>query len=145
MIFTAATSGSETLSKAFQFCRRKGKVVLVGVSGMEIQRNDIYPKEIDFLISTSYGPGRYDKNYEEQGQDYPFAYVRWTENRNIGEFLRLLKTGNMNVSAMISSVYPFARSSEAFSSLKGTDRPLIVLLEYPKDVVSEKPISVGGN
>ena len=71
VIFTAATSSSEPLSQAFQMCRRKGRVVLVGVSGMTIDRKDIYPKEIDFLISTSYGPGRYDKQYEEKGIDYP--------------------------------------------------------------------------
>ena len=71
-------------------CVRKGRVILVGVSGMEIKREDIYSKELDFQISTSYGPGRYDKNYEEKGIDYPYSYVRWTEKRNIEEYLRLL-------------------------------------------------------
>ena len=107
-------------------------------------RNDIYPKEIDFLISTSYGPGRYDKNYEEQGSDYPFAYVRWTENRNIAEFLRLIKTGAIDITSMISSVFPFDKSSEAFSSMKSKERPLIVLLEYsPAESITERKIITG--
>ena len=83
VLFTAATSSSEPLSTAFKMTKRKGKVVLVGVSGMELKRGDMYQKEIDFLISTSYGPGRYDENYEKKGLDYPYGYVRWTENRNM--------------------------------------------------------------
>ncbi|WP_206208098.1 zinc-binding alcohol dehydrogenase, partial [Vibrio sp. V10_P2A27P122] len=86
VIFTAATSSSGPLSQSFQMCRKKGKVILVGVVGMEINRADIYAKELDFKISTSYGPGRYDRSYEEKGVDYPYAYVRWTEKRNMEEY-----------------------------------------------------------
>jgi len=93
VLFTAATYSSEPLSTAFKMCKKKGRVVLVGVSGMEIKRGDIYAKELDFLISTSYGPGRYDSNYEDKGLDYPFSYVRWTENRNMTEYLRLVHEG----------------------------------------------------
>ena len=80
VLFTAATQSSEPLSQSFKMCRRKGKVVLLGVSGMNINRADMYKDEIDFIISTSYGPGRYDPEYENRGVDYPYAYVRWTEN-----------------------------------------------------------------
>ncbi len=131
VIFTAATSSSKPLSQSFNMCRRKGKVVLVGVSGMEIDRKDIYSKEIDFLISTSYGPGRYDKSYEEKGIDYPIAYVRWTENRNLSEYLRLLEAGSINIKAIIQKVFSIDQVTAAFNSLKQTeDKPLMVLLDY---------------
>lgn len=131
VIFTATTSSSKPLSQSFNMCRRKGKVVLVGVSGMEIDRKDIYSKEIDFLISTSYGPGRYDKSYEEKGIDYPYAYVRWTENRNLSEYLRLLKTGSLNIKAIIQKTFSIDEVTTAFNSLKQPDdKPLMVLLDY---------------
>ncbi len=94
------------LSQAFQMCRRKGKVVLMGVSGMELNRKDIYPGELDLNISTSYGPGRYDKNYEENGVDYPYAYVRWTEGRNFTEYLRLLATKQVAIEPLIHKTIP---------------------------------------
>lgn len=132
-LFTAATQSSMPLSQSFQMCRRKGRVILVGVSGMNIQRADMYQKELDFLISTSYGPGRYDKSYEEMGIDYPYAYVRWTENRNIQEYLRLLSSGQIELEKLISRIYPISEVEKAFESLKVTEeKPLIVLLEYGK-------------
>jgi predicted dehydrogenase/threonine dehydrogenase-like Zn-dependent dehydrogenase len=131
VIFTATTSSSKPLSQSFNMCRRKGKVVLVGVSGMEIERKDIYPKELDLLISTSYGPGRYDKSYEEKGIDYPIAYVRWTENRNLSEYLRLLDAGIINIKAIIQKVFSIEQVTAAFNYLKQTeDKPLMVLLDY---------------
>lgn len=130
-IFTAATTSSEPLSQAFQSCKRKGRVILVGVSGMEIDRKDIYPKEIDFMISTSYGPGRYDDAYELKGRDYPFAYVRWTEKRNFSEYLRLLSTGEILIEPLIDKVFPFQQVEEAFNTLKDpSDKPVLVLLDY---------------
>lgn len=131
VIFTAATSSSETLSQSFRMCKRKGRVVLVGVSGMEIKREDIYQKELDFIISTSYGPGRYDKNYEEKGLDYPYAYVRWTENRNMEEYLRLVHEGFIKLDKIINATYPIERVPEAFASLQQHgQKPLMVLLDY---------------
>lgn len=112
VLFTAATSSSKPLSESFKMCRKKGKVVLVGVVGMEIERGDIYAKELDFLISTSYGPGRYDSNYEEKGLDYPFAYVRWTENRNMTEYLRLVHQNYINVEGLIDSIYSIEQITE---------------------------------
>ncbi|MBN1182927.1 MAG: bi-domain-containing oxidoreductase [Bacteroidales bacterium] len=132
-IFTAATSSSEPLSQAFQMCKKKGKVILVGVSKMEINRADIYSKELDFQISTSYGPGRYDKNYEEKGNDYPYAYVRWTENRNMLEYLRLLTTEGVKVDKLIQGVFPINKVEEAFEEFKKPHKPLIVLLKYEEN------------
>jgi len=131
VIFTAATKSNVPLSQSFKMCKRKGTVVLVGVSGMEINRADIYAKELNFLVSTSYGPGRYDKSYEEEGLDYPYAYVRWTENRNIAEYLRLLGTGELKLESLIDAVYPIDKVTKAFDTLKKSkNKPLIVLLDY---------------
>lgn len=131
VLFTAATGSSEPLSQAFKMCRKKGRVVLVGIVGMEINRNDMYAKELDFLISTSYGPGRYDSNYEEKGNDYPIAYVRWTENRNMSEYLRLVHQKAIDVDALIDAEFTIQEIDKAFDSLKTEgEKPIIVLLNY---------------
>ncbi|MFB6320384.1 Gfo/Idh/MocA family oxidoreductase [Saccharicrinis sp. FJH54] len=147
VIFTAATNSSSPLSLAFQMCRKKGHVVLVGVSGMEIDRKDIYSKELDFRISTSYGPGRYDDNYEIKGLDYPYAYVRWTENRNMSEYLRLISSGHIQIESMISDEFPIEKVSEAFESLRSNKKPIISLLFYgePEGNEVEKYYSVAKN
>jgi predicted dehydrogenase/threonine dehydrogenase-like Zn-dependent dehydrogenase len=130
VIFTAATDKESALSQALAMTRKKGRLVMVGVYGKEVRREDLYKKEIDFLISTSYGPGRYDENYEQKGLDYPYAYVRWTENRNMTEYLRLLATGTVDVTSMIEGVYPIADVVDAFEILKHPHRPLLILLDY---------------
>ena len=131
VIFTAATNSSEPLSQSFKMCKKKGRVVLVGVSGMEIKREDIYTKELDFLISTSYGPGRYDRNYEEKGLDYPYSYVRWTENRNMSEYLRLVNNGDVKLEKLIDAKFPIEEVSKAFDFLQNNNpKPLMVILDY---------------
>ncbi len=133
VVVTAASASSEILSTAFQMCRKKGRVVLVGDVGLNIKRNDIYPKELDFYISTSYGPGRYDKEYEEDGHDYPIAYVRWTENRNMEAFLQLIGEKKVNIQQMISKIYPIDDAKKAYDDLKNPDdMRCVVLFEYPK-------------
>ena len=87
-------------------------------------------KELDFFISCSYGPGRYDEKYEEKGQDYPIAYVRWTENRNMDEYLRLIAVGQVKVNELISTTYPIAAATEAYRALKSDSKPLLILLDY---------------
>lgn len=140
VIFTAATNSNEPLSQSFQMCKKKGHVTLVGVSGMQIKREDIYPKELDFLISTSYGPGRYDKNYEEKGCDYPYAYVRWTENRNMSEYLRLVHNDDIKLDSMTHHIYPIEEVEQAFESLKAEgNKPLIVSLYYGKPNIDNMP------
>jgi len=136
VIVTAATASDEVISQAFQMCRRKGRVVLVGDVGLNLKRGDFYPKEIDFFISTSYGPGRYDANYEEKGMDYPISYVRWTENRNMQEYLRLLDEKKVQIQSLIHTTYPVDKAPQAYADLKESkDNPLIMLLSYP----SQKP------
>jgi predicted dehydrogenase/threonine dehydrogenase-like Zn-dependent dehydrogenase len=137
VVFTAATTSSTPLHQAFQMTRKKGKVVLVGVSGMQIEREDLYPKELDFLISTSYGPGRYDNQYERRGLDYPYAYVRWTENRNMQEYLRELAEGKIDLKDIIEEVYPVDRVEEAFDKLQGPNKPLLTLLEYNQNLPAD--------
>lgn len=134
VLYCAATDDSQTLSDAFAMTRKKGRVVMVGEWGRELKREDIYLKEIDFLISTSYGPGRYDPNYEERGIDYPYAYVRWTENRNMDEYLRLLAAGRVKVDRLIEDSFPIQQVEQAYASLDQENRPLMVLLDYGEDL-----------
>lgn len=130
-LFTAATQSSEPLSQAFRMCRKRGRVVLLGVSGMELKREDMYSNELDFLISTSYGPGRYDPKYEAEGVEYPYAYVRWTENRNIESFLELIRDGKINIAAMMPKVYKAEEADKAFDGLKNNPAEhIITLLDY---------------
>lgn len=132
VIITAATPSDEVISTAFRMCRRKGRVVLVGDVGLNLNRADFYAKELDFLVSTSYGPGRYDARYEEEGLDYPVAYVRWTENRNLSEYLRLIQGGRVRVAPLVSAVHPVDDAGAAYAALQGEGaKPLMVLLRYP--------------
>jgi len=147
VFFCAATSDEKVLSKAFDMTRKKGRVIMVGVYGDVLRRTDIYRKEIDFLISTSYGPGRYDCQYEEKHLDYPYAYVRWTEKRNMQEYLRLLSSQKINVSPLIEKKYPIDKVDIAFNYVAGPDKPLMVLLDYgPETTEAEhfEKISVPG-
>jgi predicted dehydrogenase len=134
VVVTAAGGSDEIISLAFNAARKKGRVILVGDVGLDLKRGDIYAKELDFLVSCSYGPGRYDPVYEAGGQDYPLPYVRWTENRNMAAYLDLIARGRIDVAPLIETVYPVARAGEAFDSLKAEGpKPLSVILEYPQD------------
>ena len=131
VVITAAGASDEIVSEAFRACRRKGRVVLVGDVGLGLRRSDFYAKEIDFLISSSYGPGRYDPFYEEGGQDYPLGYVRWTENRNMGAYLDLLAGGAVRLEPLQPKRFPLAAVESAYASLHAArDRALVSLLEY---------------
>ncbi len=133
VIVAAATPSDAVISLAFRMCRRKGRVVVVGDVGLNINRADIYAKELDFFISTSYGPGRYDRDYEEGGLDYPIAYVRWTENRNMQEYLRLLAERRLTIAPLITATYPIERAAEAYQALElNGSKSLMVLLSYPR-------------
>lgn len=142
VIITAATPSDEVISQAFQSCRKKGRVVLVGDVGLNLKRSDFYVKEIDFLISTSYGPGRYEQNYEKKGLDYPIGYVRWTENRNMQEYLRLLSVGKIDINRLMQKEYAINDAPQAYAELKeGKERPLMVFLKYEKRELDSKLIS----
>lgn len=141
VIITAAARSNAILSDAFRMTRKKGRVVVVGDVGLAINRSDIYEKELDFYISTSYGPGRYDRNYEEKGQDYPLGYVRWTENRNMAEYLKLAAEGKIRLEPLISRVFPIVDASEAYAYIQhAPDKPMMVLLSYPPMSASSGPL-----
>lgn len=139
VIITAASESNQIISDAMQTCRKKGRVVLVGDVGLDLRRADFYKKELDFLISSSYGPGRYDPDYEEGGQDYPLPFVRWTENRNMEAYLNLLESGKVSLANLYQPPYPIAQAKDAYEALKGGgDKPLLVLLEYPESTSAMK-------
>lgn len=130
VVFTAATSSSDPLSQGFNMLRKKGRLILVGVSGMNINREDIYKKELDFKIATSYGPGRYDSNYEEKGIDYPQEFVRWTENRNMEEYLIQIGKGNVKLDSIITNVFDIEEVTNAYKSFSENNKSILVLLDY---------------
>lgn len=131
-VITASGPSDAIVAGAFQATRRKGRVVLVGDVGLALKRADLYAKELDFLISCSYGPGRYDADYEEAGLDYPLPYVRWTENRNMQAYLELLREGRVRVAPLVEGTFPIAQAEAAYASLQTADRPALVLLTYPE-------------
>ncbi len=139
VIITAATSSEDPIELAGLIARDRGKVVLVGDVGLKIPRAPYYMKELDFRLSRSYGPGRYDPEYEEGGKDYPVGYVRWTERRNMEEVLRLMKAGRLRPSLLTTHTYPLEKAQTAFGVIAGTGasggkRPFGVVLTYsPKD------------
>ena len=130
VIITASSKSNEPIKQAAQMCRKRGRIILVGVVGLEIDRSDFYEKEIVFQVSCSYGPGRYDPSYEEDGNDYPIGYVRWTEQRNFEAFLDLLSTGVINVKPLISSRFEFTDASTAYKELSSNSSGLGILLDY---------------
>ena len=131
VIITASTQSNEPVSQAAQMCRKRGRIVLVGVTGLELSRADFYEKELSFQVSCSYGPGRYDPAYEEGGQDYPVGFVRWTEQRNFEAVLDMLASGQLDVKPLISHRFALERAVEAYDLLSSGEPSLGIVLEYP--------------
>jgi predicted dehydrogenase/threonine dehydrogenase-like Zn-dependent dehydrogenase len=130
VLVTAATKSDELMHQAAQMCRKRGRIVLTGVTGLNLQRADFYEKELTFQVSCSYGPGRYDPAYEQQGHDYPLAFVRWTEQRNFEAVLDLMRDGRLETAPLVSQRVPFAEAESAYDLLD--DKSVIgVLLTYP--------------
>lgn len=134
VIITAASKSSEPVDLAGRLLRERGRVSAVGDVGMDVPRRIYYAKELDFRVSRSYGPGRYDPSYEEHGIDYPLPYARWTEQRNMDEFLRLCASGRVDVDTLTTHTFPIDRAQDAYRLV--VDNPagekfLGVLLEYP--------------
>jgi len=133
IIIYAATKSSDPSNQAMKLSKQKGRIVVVGAVGMDLERDVMYKKELDFVISTSYGPGRYDDTYELESIDYPYGYVRWTENRNMQEFLRLLSNKQVSTDLLISKIYDIAEANKAIESLVNSPIDnLAVLLKYDK-------------
>ena len=131
VLITAATKSNEPVHQAAQMCRKRGRIVLVGVVGLELSRADFYEKELSFQVSCSYGPGRYDPAYEAQGQDYPLGFVRWTAQRNFEAVLDMLATGRLDVAPLISHRFPLDQAPAAYELLNSSEPYLAILLEYP--------------
>ncbi|MHB8632531.1 MAG: bi-domain-containing oxidoreductase [Thermoplasmatota archaeon] len=130
VIVTAATPSSQPMHEAAQMCRKRGRIVLVGVTGLELERGDFYEKELSFQVSCSYGPGRYDPAYEVKGQDYPVGFVRWTAQRNFEAVLDLMAAKRVVVAGLVSHRYPVERAGEAYALVAGKGGSLGILLEY---------------
>jgi predicted dehydrogenase/threonine dehydrogenase-like Zn-dependent dehydrogenase len=130
VLITAATSSSEPVHVAAQACRQRGRIVLVGVTGLELRRDLFYKKELSFQVSCSYGPGRYDFDYEQQGHDYPIGFVRWTEQRNFQAVLHALHSGALCTEKLISHRFPIEQASEAYDLLSSAEPSLGILLRY---------------
>lgn len=131
VIVTAASKSSEPMHQAALMCRKRGRIVLVGVTGLELSRDDFFKKELTFQVSASYGPGRYDPNYEEKGQDYPVGFVRWTEQRNFEAVLDMMSDGRLDVKPLISHRFDIAEAEKAYDLVGGSGPFLGILLSYP--------------
>lgn len=131
VIVTAATKSSEPMHQAALMCRKRGRIVLVGVTGLELSRDDFFKKELTFQVSASYGPGRYDPNYEEKGQDYPVGFVRWTEQRNFEAVLDMMADGRLDMKPLISHRFSIGEAETAYALVGGAGPSLGILLEYP--------------
>ena len=149
VLITAATSSDDPVALAARLSRDRGRVVIVGDVGLTLQRAAYFEKELELRISRSYGPGRYDRDYEERGLDYPIGYVRWTERRNQRAVLELIRTGRIDVAGLLHSTFPVERAEEAYEVLMSTDAsPLGLLLEYgttTADLEVEEPPVAGSH
>lgn len=130
VILTATTKSDEPVHQAAKMCRKRGRIVLVGTSGLKLSRDDFFEKELTFQVSASYGPGRYDPNYEQKGQDYPIGFVRWTEQRNFEAILDLMEKGYLDVKPLISHTYDIAEAKKAYNLITSSKSSLGVLLKY---------------
>ncbi|MBK8637498.1 MAG: bi-domain-containing oxidoreductase [Chromatiaceae bacterium] len=132
VIITASTASSDPVSQAARMSRQRGRIILVGVTGLALNRSEFYEKELSFQVSCSYGPGRYDPRYEDAGQDYPLGFVRWTEQRNFAAVLDLLADGRLDVKPLIGHRFAFEEAPEAYALLSNDKGALGILLEYPE-------------
>ena len=130
VIITAASDSNEPIEAATKIARNKAKIVVVGDIPLNISRNEFYYKELELVVSKSYGPGRYDKQYEVLGNDYPIEYVRWTENRNFEAFLKLLSQDQISIQDLITKEVEFTESPDIYTSFNSEEKPLSVLLRY---------------
>ncbi len=137
VIVTAATKSNEPIHQAAQMCRKRGRIVLVGMTGLKLSRDDFFKKELTFQVSASYGPGRYDPNYEEKGQDYPVGFVRWTEQRNFEAVLDMMEKGALDVKPLISHQFDIKEAKKAYEIISNSQSSLGVLLKYPGVNITE--------
>ena len=132
VIITASAKTAEIISQAARMSRKRGRIILVGVVGLNISRAEFYEKELTFQVSCSYGPGRYDENYEQKGQDYPLAFVRWTEKRNFEAILQAIASGNIQVKEMITEVVALENYQQIYGSI-GSSKSIASILKYKEE------------
>lgn len=134
VIITAATESDEPVHQAAQMCRRRGRIVLVGVVGLKLSRADFYEKELSFQVSCSYGPGRYDSDYEQRGNDYPVGFVRWTEQRNFEAMLDMMASARIDLGSLVTHRFSLDAAVDAYDLISSQQPSLGVLLQYPQPV-----------
>ncbi len=130
VLITASTKSSDPVHQAAQMCRKRGRIVLIGVTGLELSRADFYEKELTFQVSCSYGPGRYDLDYEEKGQDYPIGFVRWTEQRNFEAVLDMMAMGRISIEPLITHRFEIDDAVQAYKLLTQGSQSLGIVLNY---------------
>ncbi|CAH6981402.1 Oxidoreductase, NAD-binding Rossmann fold family protein [Vibrio chagasii] len=133
VIITASTKSNDPVTQAARMSRKRGRIILVGVTGLELNRADFYEKELTFQVSCSYGPGRYDADYEANGNDYPYAFVRWTEQRNFEAILDMMSSGQVDVKPLITHRFKFEDAAQAYDLLTSDKSALGILLQYQSD------------
>ena len=130
VLITAATQSDEVIHQSAEMCRKRGRIVLVGVVGLNLRRDDFFKKEITFQVSASYGPGRYDSFYEDEGNDYPIGFIRWTEQRNFEAVLDMMSSGVLDVKSVITHRFDIENAIDAYGLLDNPDA-LGIVLNYP--------------
>ena len=128
VIITASSKSNDIIAQSAQMCRKRGRVVLIGVIGLNLNRADFYEKEITFQVSCSYGPGRYDESYEAKGQDYPIGFVRWTEKRNFEAVLNAISTGRLDVQPLITHRLPLSEYKTVYDNMTGSEAIATLLI-----------------
>lgn len=142
VIITASTKSNDPVTQAARMSRKRGRIILVGVTGLELNRADFYEKELTFQVSCSYGPGRYDAEYEDNGNDYPYAFVRWTEQRNFEAILDMMSSGQVDVKPLITHRFKFEDAAQAYELLTSDKSALGILLQYQSDASTRHEKSV---
>ncbi len=137
VLITASSKSQEIISNSAQMSRKRGRIVLVGVIGLNINRAEFYEKELTFQVSCSYGPGRYDDNYEQKGIDYPLPFVRWTEKRNFEAILTAIGSGSLHVKELISDIFSIDEFSRIYDDI-GQSKSIATLLKYPEETAEEQ-------
>lgn len=142
VIVTASAKTDDIMHQAAESCRKRGRIVLVGVVGLNLRRSDFYDKELTFQVSCSYGPGRYDEAYEQKGQDYPYGLVRWTEGRNFEAVLGAMSSGALRVEPLVTHRYCLDEAVKAYETIESDRSALGVVLQYPGEVARSTAVAI---
>jgi threonine dehydrogenase-like Zn-dependent dehydrogenase len=142
IIITASNKSNDIIKQSAQMSRKRGRIVLVGIVGLDISRADFYEKELTFQVSCSYGPGRYDDEYEQKGNDYPFAFVRWTEKRNFEAILQAISDGIINVKPLITERVPLNEYQKIYGDMSGSGSIATILIYEDKQLEPQRVVSL---